>query len=282
MINRFADFPINEEVQKYIFVFFGAVSLGLGVVLFLIPNHIVAGGTPGISILINYFSGIPAGILMFLINIPLVLMSIKFISKGFAVRTVFSIVVSSSTVDMLREYFQVAAWTNNPLLASLFGGIAIGIGLGLMIAGNASAGGPSIIARYIADRMQWKQNNIIIAMDFVIVIVAGIAFARVESALLSLIVVYATGRGLDTIISGRPSKKVVHIFSKNVKLLSHHIIESLGREGVILEGVGGDPDETQKVLMLIIENQKIRAVREIVKAYDQEGFLVVIEASELH
>lgn len=278
MIHKLADIPINDVLKKYLFIFIGASSLALGVVLFLIPNHIVAGGTPGISILINYFTGIPAGVLMFLINIPLVLMSMRYISKEFALRTVFSIVVSSSVVDILREYFHVTAWTNDPILASIFGGIAIGIGLGFIIAGNASAGGPSIIARYIADRMQWKQNNVIIALDFMIVIAAGIAFAKVESALLSLIVVYATGQALNAIISGRPSKKAVHIFSKNAKLLRQHIIAALGKNEVVFEGVS----EAEQLLILIIDNTQIRVVREIVKKHDQEGFLVVIEASELH
>ena len=282
MITKLSAIPINEELKKYIFIFIGASSLALGVVLFLIPNHIVAGGTPGISILLNYFSGIPAGMLMFLINIPLVLMSIRYISRGFAVRTVFSIVVSSSVVDILREYFQVAPWTNDPILASLFGGIAIGIGLGFIIAGNASAGGPSIVARYVADRMQWRQNNVIIVMDVMIVLAAGLAFASIEKALLSLMSVYATGRSLDMLISGRPTKKVVHIFSKNVGLLRRHILERLGSEEVVMEGVGFDTGEAHKVLMLVAENSTIRTLRKIVKEHDQEGFLVVIEASELH
>lgn len=282
MINKLADIPINDVLKKYIYIFIGSSSLALGVVLFLIPNHIVAGGTPGISTIINYFTGVPAGMLMFLINIPLVLMSMKYISKEFAVRTIFSIVVSSSVVDILREYFHVAAWTNDPILSSIFGGIAIGIGLGFIIAANASAGGPSIVARFIADKMHWKQNNVIVSLDFIIVLAAGIAFGKVESALFSLIVVYATGQGLNAIVSGRPSKKVVHIFSKNVKLLSHHIVQSLGRDGVVLEGVSGDPHEKQKILMLIVENSMIRVVREIVKEHDKEGYMVVIEASELH
>ncbi|WP_295056041.1 YitT family protein [Sulfuricurvum sp.] len=282
MIHKLADIPINDVLKKYIFIFIGASSLALGVVLFLIPNHIVAGGTPGISILINYFTGIPAGMLMFLINIPLVLMSMKYISREFAVRTIFSIIVSSSVVDILREYFHVTAWTSDPFLASIFGGIAIGLGLGFIIAGNASAGGPSIVARYIADRMHWKQNNVIIVLDFMIVIAAGIAFARIESALFSLIVVYATAQGLNTILSGRPSKKVVHIFSKNAKSLRDHVIKTLGKNEVIFEGVSSNPYENEQLLMLIVDNNKIRLIREIVKEQDKEGFLVVIEASELH
>ena len=75
---------------------------------------------------------------------------------------------------------------------------------------------------------------------------------------------------------------MVHIFSNNLKLLSHHIVEVLGRDGVILEGISGEPHEKQKVLMIIVENNKIRVVQEIVNEHDNDGYMVVIEASELH
>ena len=101
MLKPLSEFPINDGLKKYIFVFFGATFLALGVVLFLIPNKIVPGGTPGISILLNYFTGLPAGFIMFCINTPLILLSIKYIDKGFTSRTLFSIVVSSATVDIL-------------------------------------------------------------------------------------------------------------------------------------------------------------------------------------
>ncbi len=281
MISNLSQLPINKELKRYLYIAIGASLLAIGVVLFLIPNQIVSGGTPGISILLNYFTGIPAGILMFAVNVPLVLISLKFIGKGFAIRTIFSIMVSSSVVDILREYFEVTGWTNEPILASIFGGVAIGLGLGFIIAGNASAGGPSIIARIVADKMGWKQANVIIALDIIIVIIAGIVFASTESALWSLISVYTTGRSMDMLMSGRPSKKVVHISSKNVEIITQYIIDELGIEGTILEGLGFDFQEKRKIIMIVADNSKIRTLREIVKQHDKDGFLVIMEASEL-
>ena len=280
MINKFADIPINNELQRYIYIAIGATLLAMGVVMFLIPNQIVSGGTPGISILINYFTGVPAGMLMFIINIPLVLMSIKYIGKGFTVRTIFSIATSSFMVDFFREILHVTAWTNEPILAGIFGGIFIGLGLGFIIAGNASAGGPSIVARIIADKMHWKQGNVIIALDILIVISAGIVFSSVESALWSLISVYTTARSMDILISGRPTEKVIHISSKKVELLSEHIIRKFGKEGIILSGLGFDQAEDRQLLMLVIENGNLPALRAMMEKYDPDGFLVIIEASE--
>ena len=280
MINKLAALPIHTELLRYIYITIGATLLAIGVVMFLIPNQIVSGGTPGISILINHFTGVPAGMLMFIINIPLVLMSIKYIGKGFTVRTIFSIATSSFMVDLFREILHVSAWTNEPILASIFGGISIGLGLGFIIAGNASAGGPSIVARIIADKMHWKQGNVIIALDILIVMSAGVVFASVESALWSLISVYTTARSMDILISGRPTEKVIHISSKKVELLSEHIIRKFGKEGIILSGLGFDQVEDRKLLMLVIENGKLPALRAMMEKYDPDGFLVIIEASE--
>ena len=281
MINKFANIPINNELQRYIYIAIGATLLAMGVVMFLMPNQIVSGGTPGISILINYFTGIPAGMIMFIINVPLVLMSIKYIGKGFTIRTIFSIVTSSFMVDFFREYLHIIAWTNEPILASMFGGIFIGLGLGFIIAGNASAGGPSIVARIVANKMHWKEGNVIIALDILIVLSAGIVFSSIESTLWSLISVYTTARCMDILISGRPTKKVIHISSKKVEILSEQIIRKFGKEGVILNGLGFDKVEKRQLLMLVIDNNKIPELRAMMHKYDPDGFLVIIEASEL-
>jgi len=249
--------------------------------MFLIPNQIVSGGTPGISILINYFTGIPAGMLMFIINIPLVLMSIKYIGKGFTIRTIFSIAISSFVVDLFHEYLQLTPWTYEPILAAIFGGISIGLGLGFIIAGNASAGGPSIVARIIAKKMRWREGDVIIALDIVIVLSAGVVFSNVESALWSLISVYATAKSMDLLISGRPTEKVVHISSKKIELLSMHILEKFDREGIIIDGVGFNKKDTRKLMMLVIDNNKLPSLRAMMQEYDPDGFLVIIEASEL-
>lgn len=281
MIRKLSTIPMNEQLRKYIFVVLGATSLALGVVLFLIPNKIVPGGTPGISILLNYFTGLPAGFLMFCVNAPLVLLSIKFINRGFAIRTLFSIFVSSLVVDLLREIFQVTPWTSDAMLGGIFGGIFIGIGLGLLIAGNASAGGPSVIARLIADKMNWDQKNVIIFIDILIVIAAGLVFQSTESALWSLVSVYATAKSMDMLISGGPTKKVMHISSVYTDEITEEILNRYDNKKVIVESIGYDTKKDKKVIMVIADNRKIRKIREIAKQYDKDPVMVVFDVAEL-
>lgn len=277
MLSNTSLFAKNSEFKRYLYVLIGATSLALGVVLFLIPNKIVPGGTPGISILLNHFTGLPAGFLMFCVNVPLVLLSMKYIDKGFAYRTIFSIFVSSSVVDILREVLEVSPWTNDAMLGGIFGGVFIGIGLGFLISGNASAGGPSIIARIVADKMQWKQSTVIIALDIIIVVAAGFVFQSIESALWSLVSVYSTFKSMDTLISGGPTKKIIHISSTNVE----DILNDLKHKQIILENLGFDLNENQKVITLVVENNKVREIKQIVKSYDPTALMIVMEAVEL-
>ncbi len=255
--------------------------LSTGVTMFLALNRIVSGGTPGMAILLHAFADLSIGQLMFLINVPMVLASVRFIGWGFTLRTLLAVAVSSLTADLLLEVLKLPAWTENPLLGAVFGGILIGIGLGLIMKGSASAGGPSIIARIVARKSRFKETDLIIALDALIVVSAGFVYASVESALWSLVAVYASSRALSVVISGRPSKKVLHISSEKAELLRRHIVHKLGPDGVTLRGVGLDGSGARDIFMLVVDNAKVPAVRQIVQTHDSEGVMVVMEAAEL-
>jgi len=268
-------------LKRYASIIAGAILLASGVTMFLAANQIVSGGTPGMAILLHHFTDYPIGVLMFAINVPLVLMSVRFIGWGFTLRTLLAVTVSSATADLLLEVWKLGAWSREPILAAVAGGVLIGVGLGFIIAGSASAGGPSIIARIIAQRTHLKEADLIIALDALIVTAAGLGFASVDTALWSLVSVYASARALDMMRSGRPSKKVIHISSNNVELLRRHLMHKLGKEGIIVRGLGFDLEEERRLLMLVVDNSKLQAVRKIVETHDREGLMIVMEASEL-
>lgn len=190
-----------KKFKNYFSILLGGIILSTGVTLFLVPNLIVAGGTPGIAILINYFTQYPLGIIMFFINLPMILISMKFINKAYAFRTIFSICITSFSVDFIRLTLGLEGFVINPILASIFAGILVGFGLGFIIEGNASAGGPSVIAKLISQKTKFKESKIVILLDALIVILAGIVFQNIESTLLSLVTVYVSLKSLDMILS---------------------------------------------------------------------------------
>ena len=272
---------LKKELKDYIYILIGGTLLAVGVTLFYIPSQIVAGGTPGIAILINQLIGYPIGILMFCMNAVLLLFGIKYIGKNFAVKTIFSIFVSSFMVDLINEYLKIEPFTYNPLLASVFGGIIIGFGLGFIIEGNSSAGGPSIIAKIISVKTKYKQQNIITSFDIIIVVSAGFVYQNIESTLWSLIGVYCVSKGMDVFISGGQIYKSVHISSKNIQQISENVYSVFGKEGILVEGESINLDEKKRVLMVVIPADRMIELQEIINKYDDKSLVVAHDASEL-
>ena len=174
--------------------------------MFLLPNQIASGGTPGIAILICHLTGLTAGTVMLLINIPLLILGGCCLGQTFVWKTVLVVVMISGWVDLFHEVIQIPNGTHNPVLAAIVGGAGIGFGVGLILKGKASAGGPTIVARIIAARGKVRPGQLILFMDAVIVISAAVVFGALEPALLSLLSVFVTGRCIDLVLHNKGQK----------------------------------------------------------------------------
>lgn len=269
------------ELKNSIFIVIGSMFLAAGVVLFLAPNQIATGGTPGMAILLNYLIDQPIGTLMIAINVPLLLAGAKLLGRAFAVRTLIAIVLSGLFIDLLAEVFVLSAVSNNTLLAALYGGIAVGCGVGLILRGNASAGGSTVIAKIVSARSHIKPGQVIFTIDVLIIVASGFVFNDIERALWSLISIYATAKCIDMILTGAPSEKVVHIASDRVDLLSQKICESLGKQGTIITGTDLVQGQEKHLIFVTVEARRIMLLRDIIRQHDPDAFMVVMEASEM-
>ncbi|MDT8419958.1 MAG: YitT family protein [Desulfuromonadales bacterium] len=271
----------RAELKNAACIVLGSAALALGVVLFLIPNRIATGGTPGMAILLHHLTALPAGVLMVAINVPLLLAGFRYLGGLFAVRTVFAILVSSLLVDLFAEVLQLGALSDNTMLATLYGGIAVGIGVGLILRGNASAGGSTAVARIVSFRSSIKPGQVILFIDMLIIVCSGIVFQDIERALWSLISIYVTARCIDMVLTGAPSEKIVHIVSERVEQLSEQIIRHLGSSGTVLSGTGLHRDEKKTMIFVVVEGRRITLLRDIIRDNDPQAFMVVMEASEM-
>lgn len=276
-----AKIDLSSELKNAAYIVLGSVALALGLVLFLIPNKIATGGTPGMAILLHHLTALPTGALMVAINAPLLLAGFRYLGSLFAVRTVFAILVSSVLVDLFNEVLQLGALSANTMLATLYGGIAVGIGVGLILRGNASAGGSTAIARIVSSRSSIKPGQVILCIDMLIIISFGLVFQDIERALWSLISIYVTARCIDMILTGAPSEKIVHIVSDRVDLLSGKIIEELGSSGTVLSGTGLQREQKKTMIFVVVEARRITLLRDIIRDNDPDAFMVVMEASEM-
>jgi uncharacterized membrane-anchored protein YitT (DUF2179 family) len=270
----------RRELRNFTLISCGAILLSLGVALFLAPNRIATGGTPGMAILFNYLIGLPIGLLMLLINLPLLLAGWRMIGRAFAGRSIVAILIMSLLIDFSREVLQLTALSHETLLATLYGGIAVGGGVGLILRGNASAGGTMIIARLISSRTRFTSGQVLLTFDCCIIAASALIFQEVDRALWSFISIYATAKCVDLILTGAVTEKVVHITSGRAAQLSRAIVEELGPNGTIIRGEGLQA-QSKNLIFLTVEARKLARLREIVKSNDAEAFMVVMDAAEL-
>jgi uncharacterized membrane-anchored protein YitT (DUF2179 family) len=269
------------ELKNLIYLVLGCTLLAAGVVLFLVPNKIATGGTPGVAILLHFLTGLPVGGLMVAINAPLLLAGFRYLGKSFALRTVAAILLSALLVDLFAEFLQLQPLSNNTLLATLYGGIVIGVGIGLILRGNASSGGSTIVARIVASRCRFKPGQVILSIDALIIVSSGLVFQDIDRALWSLISIYVTSKCIDMVLTGAPSEKVAHIGTYEPELIRQKIIDGIGEHGTILRGTDLCRAQERTLLFVTVEVPKINLLRDIIKQNDPEAFMVLMDASEM-
>lgn len=271
----------KKEFKNYLFILAGSVLLSLGVVWFLTPNQLLTGGTAGLSLLLHYVTPFTIGTIMIAINIPLLIVGVKYLGKMFAIRTVITLLLISVLIDTFMEVLHVKAFVLDTILASLFGGIFIGIGLALVIKGNSSAGGSTIIAKIVASKMEMKAGQVLLIIDSLIVLSALFIFDDNAKVLWSVVSIYVTAKVIDMILTGRLNKKLVNLVTNKADLLKVKIREELGEYGTIIKGDGLYENQEKTMILIVVEVSKLQYLRELVKKYDPEGFLIITEASEM-
>jgi len=268
------------ELKNLLLISLGAYLLAFGVTFFLIPVNIATGGTPGMSIILHYLTDIPIALAMVLINIPLVLAGLKFIDFRFAVRTIFTIILTATLVDLLPRIMSFPP-IDSMLLSTIYGGVCIGAGISIVMKGQASAGGTTIVAQIVARYSSFRSAQVIMFVDMIIIIAVGIVFNDMELALWSLIGIYVTTKVIDKVLTGAVAEKVVHVISNQTDSIGLAISAELGRDGTILTGENLIEQNEQKVLLAVVGARQIPKLQAIVLSRDKNAVVLVMDASEM-
>lgn len=270
-------------LKNMVFVIVGSFFIAYSAVAFLNPNSVITGGGVGLAQLFyELFPTITLGAWIAIVSIPLIVLGMKFFGKSFVVKTFISIGLISLFTDILKEVIQITPTTDETILASIFGGLLIGLGVGLVMLGRSSTGGTTILAEVIALKTPYKTSQIILVIDAAIMFASIFVYNDVEKALFSVIGVYITSRVIDLLLSGKPAQKAVNIVANNVEVLSQQILTQLGEHGTILQGVNLNQKDSRTLILVIVDISKLQLLKDIIKEYDPDAFLVVQEASELY
>ena len=269
--------PKNVVFVRLLMIAIGAILMSIGLELFLVPNQILDGGVVGVSIILSHLTGVRLGIFIFILNIPFFFLGYKQIGKTFALSTLFGITILSICTSFLHN---IEAVTPDLLLATVFGGIVLGTGVGLVIRYGGSLDGSEILAILFNKATPFSVGEIIMIINLVIFTIAGFVFTW-EQAMYSFLAYFIAFKTIDIVIQGLDESKSVYIISENIEDIGDAIMDRLGRGVTYLHGEGAYTGENKKVIFTVITRLEEAKLKSIVEEIDTQAFLAVGNIAEV-
>jgi len=264
-------------VQKMIIITIGAFLVALGLDCFLVCNKIIDGGIIGISIILSYLKGWPLGALIVALNMPFFLFGYKKLGKKFLLSSLYAIFCLGTFVTLLGFCHKV---TGNLLLACIFGGILVGLGVGLIIKNNGSLDGTEVIAISISKKIGFSVGEIIMFFNVFILTAAGFVFDW-DKAMYSILAFFIIFRTIDMVLEGFDDSKAMLIVSEKPDEIAAIIMHELGRGVTFLHGQGAYSGIDRKIIYCIINRLEISKIRDVVVEHDENAFITIENVHEV-
>lgn len=268
---------VRESIMEYVYVIIGAAIIAIGFNVFLLPNQVASGGVSGISTILHGIFGWNPGFIQYAFNIPLFIAGVLFLGKKFGIKSFIGTVTLPLIVLLTNNW---GPWTDNPLLGALFGGIVVGLGIGLVFKGNASTGGTDLLAQIITKYTGISLGTSVLLIDGIIAISAAIVF-DLEKGLYALIGLYVTTKTIDIIQLGFSQSKMVYIITVKQDEVRDAIYAEINRGVTKLPAIGGYTRETRPVLMVVVYQTEFTKLKQLIKSVDPSAFVIVSNAYEV-
>jgi uncharacterized membrane-anchored protein YitT (DUF2179 family) len=260
-----------KQLRSLFFIILGAGLVSVGLEIFLVPNDIIDGGVTGISIMAAHETGLPLGIYLFILNLPFLILGYKQIGKTFAFTTLFAVTLMSVGTYFLHP---VEPITIDPLLAAVFGGIILGIGIGMVIRSGGSLDGTEIVAIVLDKKSPFSVGETVMFINVFILGSAGFIFGW-DHAMYSLIAYYIAFKMIDITIEGLDQSKSVWIISDMHEEIGQALAERLGRGVTYLNGEGAFSGDVKKVIFIVITRLEEAKLKSIVDDWDPGAFVAI-------
>lgn len=268
---------ILRELQRYLFLFIGSILAAVGLEIFLVPNNIVDGGVVGISIITSYLTHLPLSIFIVIFNLPFLFLGYKHIGKTFVFSSLFSILSLSVWVHFLHP---VPGLTTDVLLAAVFGGIILGIGVGIIIRYGGSLDGTEMVAIIMNKRTAFSVGEMVMFFNIFILSSAGLVFGW-DRAMYSLIAYFIAFKVIDITIEGLDEAKASIIISEKGQEIAESITARLGRGVTFLEGSGGFSKIRKTILYSVVTRLEVSKLKEIIYDIDKTAFVTINDVSDI-
>lgn len=269
---------------RYLFITFTAFLYAVGISLFLNPNNLAPGGVSGIAIILKeVFPVLPGiGMLILIINIPILLIGAWKFGVKFIISTLYTLVVSSVLIDILPMVLNIESVTENAMLASVIGGAVFGLGMGLMFRMETTTGGMDIIVKLVKQKKpHLKTGQIYFLLDVAVLVASAVAFHNIEVALYAAIAIYVSTIVMDKAIYGGDEATLVYIISEKRKIIAVRMLQELDVGVTMIQGMGAYSNEHTEVILCVMKKQTLVKVRNILKEVDGDAFMIVSSANEV-
>ena len=270
----------NKNLKNLIRIFFitiGAVITGFGLSVFLSPNEIIDGGIIGLSMILSHLTNFNLGLLVVVLNIPFIMLAWKKMGTAFVIYTFYANIVLALAINFFHSY----RVTGDLLLATIFGGIILGVGVGTILKNEASLDGTEMLSLIISRKFGLSVGEFILIVNLFIYACAGIVFGW-ESAMYSVLTYFVVSKVIDSVMEGFNSSKSVRIISDNASIIGEQLIERLDISITYLQGIGGYTGADKDLIYCVISRLELPKMLEIVKEIDKKAFVSIVDVHEVY
>lgn len=267
---------VKNLIFKMFFLALGAFIAGFALEGFLIPNNMIDGGITGISIIISYLSKTNLGLLILCINFPFIFLALKKLGKTFVVQTLYAILMLGLSVNVFHHHIA----TDDVLLATVFGGVVLGIGVGIVLRNNAAMDGIEILSIRLTKKISFSIGEIIMFLNIFIYAAAGFVYGW-DRAMYSVLVYFIAYKVIDIVLEGVNESKSVNIISDKAEEIGNAIIKKLDVGVTYIEGKGGYSGAEKKIIYCVISRLEIAKLKELIKSIDPAAFLAIENVHEV-
>lgn len=266
-----------KRFLSYAGIILGSLIFAFGLNGFIIANGLAEGGFTGLALIIHYLSGWPVGIILLVLNVPLIILGWRKLGPAFTYKTLLAIIAVSVAIDLTQGF---ALKTNDLLLAALYGGVFSGLGIGIVIYSGATTGGVDIIARLIHDYKGISMGVVFFTFDLFVLSLVALLFG-LEKTLYTLVALFIFSRIIDRILEGFEDAKAVTIISQHRQEITDLIIKELDRGATIIKGEGAYTGQEKEMIYVVVSKYQLLRLKRMVRDLDPQAFIIVNSVYEV-
>ena len=270
---------MQKKIRRYLGMTIGIAIVAIGINMFFVPNKIAAGGITGLATVLHYLSGLSVGSLMLIFNVPLFIIGIKILGAKYGLKTLYGAIALAVLVDVFAPY--TPTLTHDILLNSIYGGLLVGVGMGLVFRFRGNTAGTALAAAILHKIFNITVGQALLILDFFVVAFAGIVFKSPELALYAIIAIFVTAKIIDLVQEGPNNSKAFFIMAAEPELLAEGILKEVDRGVTFLQGKGGYTGQDRELLLCVVETSEVTQLKELIYQHDPQAFIIVTDAKEV-